>query len=149
MSHLSVSELLASLPGVHTEDVPTGSDSEAANSYFLWLYENYFLRNPNAVGGDRFNPFTPGAPAQWDGVFWGGPFLQIYSLAAVMIIGVAVFARYLNQVHRKRVAYRLSRYDAVVERHGRFGPFSIIITGATVAWALYYPISHVVTGQIY
>lgn len=139
MSHRSA-EVLASFPGVHTEDVPTGSSSGAAERYFQWLYENYLGGIPNAVGG---------IPAQWEGVHWGGPFLQLYALAVVFVVFFALFARYLNETHRKRVAYKLSRYDRVTERHGRFGPFSIAVTLGIVAWALYYPINHVVTGQVY
>lgn len=139
MSHLS-GEVLAAFAGVHAEDVPTGNDSGAAEAYFRWLYENYLSGIPNAFGG---------IPAQWEGVHWGGPFLQLYALAATFVVFFGLLARYLNETHRKRAAYKLSRYDRVTERHGRFGPFSIVVTGAIVAWALYYPINHVLTGQVY
>jgi len=133
-------DLRADAPGIHTEDVPTGNDTDTANDYFAWLYGEYIERSRNAFGGP---------PATWEGVWWTGPFLQLFATAAVLIVFFAVFARYLNETHRPRAAYKLSRYDRVTERHGRFGPFSVVVTAGIVGWALYYPISHVVRGQVY
>lgn len=132
------SPVLANVPGVHTDQVPTGTDR--AQAFFQWLYAEYFERNPNAAGG---------IPAQWDGVFWSGPFLQLYALGLLMVVFFLVFARYFNTPHRRRLGYRLSRYDRITERHGRFGPFSILVTAATLGWALYYPVNHVLSGQVY
>lgn len=129
-----------------TRDVPSGSDPETVRQYYEWLYQHYLDRIPAAPGSD----WTLGRGAPWQ-IAWGGPVLQILSVAVVLVGLFWVFARYFNHPrHSRPMLYRPAVFGGTItERHGRLGPFNVILSIGIFLWATYYAVSHVLFGQIY
>lgn len=116
------------------QTVPTGRSYDAANSYYHWLWGDYIVR--------WYQPW------KWN---LSEAFLQQWTVALTLIGFFWVFAFHFNQSHRdQKELYKPIMYGgAVTERHGKWGPASIVYTAAIALWAAYYPINHILLGQIY
>lgn len=117
---------------LHT--VPTGHDYNDFITYVHWLWGNYIQRwNP---------PWVMNYSEAWQ---------QQWSWAAVLIGTFWLFSFYFSSAHRgQKELYKPVFYGgSITERHGKFGPFSIITTAGLVFWAFFYAIEHTLLGQIY
>ncbi len=129
------------------DGVPTGDDPATVDAFWRWLYEHYLSRHPNSA---LDNSYVIADGPQWT-ISWGGPLLQVLTVAVVLIVTFWLFAWFFNHPRRKmQMLYRPSSYaGTLTERHGRPSTFTMVTILAIVAWALYYPISHVISGQVY
>lgn len=136
--------LLASMPG--GAEVPAGSDADSVQRYYRWLYQHYLDR----IAASPTQGWSLSRRPPWE-IAWAGPFLQMLSVGLVLTGVFWVFAWFFNHPRRHRpMLYRPSTFGGVItERHGKLGPFNIILSLAVIAWAVYYPVSHVLFGQIY
>jgi hypothetical protein len=113
---------------------PSGNTSEAAQAYYQYLYQHRL----EAV-------VAPRVDILWQGPFWIAVF-------GITLIGFfALYAFSLQQVHRKHgeIYGVVSFAGSLLERIGSVSTFDWFVWTATILWAAYFVVTHIVRGQFY
>lgn len=117
------------------DPIPTGNDTEAAQRYFNYLYEQYYQDIP-------MNRATE--------ILTSGPVLILF-WALVLIVFFLLYARYFNNVHRSHdELYGAASFaGSLLERNGKVSVFTVAVIVFLFAGSLYLAIRDIINGYIY